>query len=118
MAKIQHLYQGHGNPNDNPALQLAGGQVGNHFYQDLDNGYEVWISTSYKEGDHVVHTGWERLIIASSLSLYQVESNEPTHEGQLGYSLDGQIYIAMNSPDHDYRPKWRSIGTTLGNWYE
>ena len=61
MTAVKHLYTGHGNPNDNPDLQLEGDAVGNHLYQDLDNSQSVWISTFSGYDGQFYHEGWLRI---------------------------------------------------------
>lgn len=60
MAKIQHLYTGFGNPNDNPELVLTGEAVGSHLYSDLENS-SSWMALSKADGESVVHNRWVRL---------------------------------------------------------
>lgn len=60
MAKIQHLYEGVGDPNENPELELTGEAVGNHLYSDLDNS-SVWMSLTKAGGERAVHNRWIRI---------------------------------------------------------
>ena len=116
MANIQHLYRGAGDPNDNPELELTGDAVGNHLYQDIENGKSVWISTTYEDQGNFYHEAWERLILEADLSIPRVDLNRPRIEGQMGYlQADGSLFIAMKDPDEDLW--WRSTGITLGDWY-
>lgn len=127
MANIQHLYRGMGDPNDNPSLELTGDAVGNHIYQDITGDLATWVSWFYEEEGRVHHGGWSRLttehdlanLLADLNTVLAVEVNQPRFIGQIGYSdNDGTLFIAMEDPDSGYTLKWRSMGTSLGDWYQ
>lgn len=116
MATVKHLYTGHGNPNDNPELELTGDAVGNHLYQDLNNGQAVWISTTYEDEGQIYHYEWHRMILAANLDLYEVEYSNPSFAGETGYSSAGEMFVAMHDDADGGILKWRSMGTSLGGW--
>ena len=118
MANVKHLYTGHGDPNDNPELELSGDAIGNHLYQDLDDHTQVWMSVFEEDGGQFYHVGWQPLFKRVDMSLPDVETNYPDFEGQIGYKSSGDaLHIAMRNNGAGGGLMWRSMGTTLGAWF-
>lgn len=117
MARVKHLYTGHGNPNDNPDLQLEGDQVGNHLYQDLSKDNALWIAYTYEDEGQIYHDAWRRMVLAPNLKLKDVEIGPPDFEGQLGRTASNELFIGMYHFGEG-ASRWMSMGTSLGGWYQ
>lgn len=116
MAAVKHLYMGHGDPNDNPDLELAGDAVGNHLYEDLDGTGSVWISRVYEDGGVTLHAGWERLLAEADLPIVDATVNDPIFDGKMGLYTDNgtrKLAIAMYDPETD-SVRWTETNVEIG----
>lgn len=62
MANIQHIYDGDGDPNLNPALTLQGAAIGVHLYLDNLTG-DVWMSTFIVTEGVKTHEKWRMITL-------------------------------------------------------